>query len=60
MTSNYKILSAPVLDTYGYPMAVVWITGPATRMPLEIVPEFAKQVMDCAAIISNEIQNEKV
>jgi DNA-binding IclR family transcriptional regulator len=53
-------ISAPVLDGYGYPVAVIWITGPATRLPLETIPDLARQVMECANTISKQLQSESV
>ena len=53
-------ISAPVLDTHNYPVAVIWITGPATRMPIDCIPALGKQVMRCAEKISKQIQNETV
>lgn len=53
-------ISAPVLDKRNYPIAVIWITGPATRMGVDAVPSLGKQVMGFAAKISDEIRNETV
>lgn len=53
-------ISAPVLDSRDYPIAVIWITGPATRMTIDLVPELGKKVMQYAAEISDQIQNETV
>jgi DNA-binding IclR family transcriptional regulator len=51
-------ISAPVLDRFGYPLAVIWITGPSSRMPISKVPELAQQVKSCAQQISTILQNE--
>ncbi|MGE4489059.1 MAG: IclR family transcriptional regulator [Kiritimatiellales bacterium] len=51
-------ISAPILDRFGYPLAVAWITGPASRMPVSKVPELAIQVKSCAAQITAVLQNE--
>jgi DNA-binding IclR family transcriptional regulator len=53
-------ISAPVLDSRNYPIAVIWITGPATRMTIDLVPALGKTVMRYAAKISDQIQNETV
>jgi DNA-binding IclR family transcriptional regulator len=53
-------ISAPVLDTRNYPIAVIWITGPATRMTIDSVPSLGKKVIRYAAKISDLIQNETV
>jgi DNA-binding IclR family transcriptional regulator len=53
-------ISAPVFDSHHYPIAVIWITGPATRMPIDRIPALGKQVMRCAEKISEQIQNETV
>ena len=51
-------VSAPVLDRFGYPRAVVWITGPSSRMPIGKIPELAEHVKACARQISTVLQNE--
>ncbi|MBT8046081.1 MAG: IclR family transcriptional regulator [Pontiella sp.] len=51
-------ISAPVLDGHDYPVAVIWITGPATRMTIDAIPALGRKVMSCAAEISKQIQNE--
>lgn len=53
-------ISAPVFDAYHYPIAVIWITGPATRMPVENIPVLAKRVMSYATKISKQIQIEAI
>lgn len=51
-------VSAPILDRFGYPLAVVWITGPSSRMSKDKIPELARQVKDCATQITTALQNE--
>jgi DNA-binding IclR family transcriptional regulator len=51
-------VSAPILDRFGYPLAVVWITGPSSRMPLDKIPELAEHVKACARRVSTVLQNE--
>lgn len=47
-------IAAPVLNYYGYPVASVWITGPAKRMPKTKFVELGKIVSRNAAIICKE------
>lgn len=51
-------ISAPILDAHNYPIAVIWITGPATRMPIDTIPALGKKVMHYAEKISTQTQNE--
>lgn len=51
-------ISAPILDRFGYPMGVVWITGPSSRISDEKIPELITQVKDCAKQVTTELQKE--
>jgi len=51
-------VSAPILDRFDYPLAVVWITGPSSRMPIDKISELAEHVKTCARQISTVLQNE--
>lgn len=53
-------VSAPILDRFGYPLAVVWITGPSSRIPQEIVPELAVELKNCAEQITTALQNAMI
>jgi DNA-binding IclR family transcriptional regulator len=50
-------LGAPVLDRHGYPVASIWVTGPANRIPLESFPALGKLVKEHAARISSRLGN---
>lgn len=52
-------IGAPILDRFGYPLAVVWISGPSSRIPQSKVPELAEEILACARQISTVLQNEQ-
>lgn len=46
-------IGAPVLDRNGYPIAALWITGPADRVTEAQFPETGEILRRCAAVISS-------
>lgn len=49
---DIRCVAAPVLDYRGRPVAAVWLSGPASRLPDDTLPALAIQVMRCAGQIS--------
>ena len=47
-----RCAAAPIFDSKGYPVAVIWITGPSHRIKLSDAPKFGKKVKDAAMEIS--------
>ena len=45
-------IAAPVFDRQGYPVASITVTGPGTRMHLELLPELGEMVKEHAVRIS--------
>lgn len=45
-------VAAPIFNHRGYPLASIWITGPAERLRLELFDPMASYVMEAAAEIS--------
>ncbi len=50
-------ISAPVFDRKGHPIAAIWMTGPANRVPRSAFPSIAKLVKEHAARISQRLGN---
>ena len=48
-------VGAPVFDRSGYPIASVWVTGPAMRVMPEKIPGIGQTVKDGAARISSRL-----
>lgn len=44
--------AAPILNHRGYPLASIWITGPASRMPLKHLPRLGAIVAGQTALVS--------
>ncbi|HEX2973969.1 MAG TPA: IclR family transcriptional regulator [Tepidisphaeraceae bacterium] len=45
-------VAAPVFDRHGYPIAGVWTTGPADRIPTSALPTIGKQIVSHVKVIS--------
>jgi DNA-binding IclR family transcriptional regulator len=50
-------IAAPILDTQGYPVASVWITGPSDRLRGDALHRAALRVMACAQKITKSISS---
>jgi DNA-binding IclR family transcriptional regulator len=48
-------IGAPVLDQYGYPVAAIWTTGPADRMPVSRYKQIGETVRENAMKISRRL-----
>lgn len=45
-------VAAPVLDRHGYPIAGVWTTGPADRLPESVLPVLGERIASRVRLIS--------
>ena len=52
-------ISAPIIDRFGHSVAVVWITGPSSRIIPENIQALAAYVKECAKLISTNLQNDR-
>jgi len=52
-------IAAPIFDETGRAIACVWTSGPAGRLPEEIIPDVASQIMECGMAISYNIGYRK-
>jgi len=52
-------IAAPILDENSRAIACVWTSGPAGRLPEEIIPAIARKIMDCGMAISYNIGYRK-
>jgi DNA-binding IclR family transcriptional regulator len=50
-------IAAPVLNSQGYPVASIWITGPSERLRGDALHRAALQVMACASRVTKSIGN---
>ncbi len=50
-------IGAPILNGYGYPLAAVWVTGPADRLRGETFSKAAGAVKQCATAITQSLDN---
>jgi len=48
-------VAAPVLDHRGYPLAAIWVSGPANRLSEGMFPEVAKLVIEHAQRVSRRL-----
>ncbi|QIP13877.1 IclR family transcriptional regulator [Spirosoma aureum] len=48
-------IAAPIFDRHGYPIAAIWTTGPAERMPDSEFPALGKVVIEHARRISQRL-----
>lgn len=48
-------IGAPIFNQAGKVAAAVWITGPAERLPEEVLEDYGRQVADWANVISQKI-----
>ena len=48
-------VAAAVTDASGYPIAAIWATGPAQRLPSEDFPRLGALLQQCAAAISADL-----
>jgi DNA-binding IclR family transcriptional regulator len=55
--SGVHCVGAPVLDQHGYPIAALWTTGPAERLPEERFEEIGRLVIKHARRISRRFGN---
>jgi DNA-binding IclR family transcriptional regulator len=53
--SGIHCVAAPVLDRHGYPVAGVWTTGPADRIPAAVLPEIGKLFVSQVGRISERL-----
>jgi DNA-binding IclR family transcriptional regulator len=51
-------VGAPVLDRNGYPIAAIWITGPADRLPQSTYPKMGETMRSYAQAISAKFGHE--
>jgi IclR family acetate operon transcriptional repressor len=50
--SDLTCAAAPVLNHRGYPIAGIWVTGPASRMPIDQLPKIGELVAEHVASVS--------
>jgi DNA-binding IclR family transcriptional regulator len=48
-------VAGPILDHRGYPVAAIWITGPAYRLPIKLLDRISQIVMEKAMVISRRL-----
>ncbi|MFC5409784.1 IclR family transcriptional regulator [Larkinella bovis] len=48
-------IAAPIFNRHGYPVAAIWTTGPAERMPYKDFPELGRLVIKQAQRISQRL-----
>jgi DNA-binding IclR family transcriptional regulator len=48
-------VAAPVLDPHGYPLAAIWVSGPANRLTETMFPEVGKLVVEHVARVSQRL-----
>lgn len=53
--SDLRCVAAPVFNSQSYPVAAVWITGPASRLDEKKLQAISRQVKETADRISNHI-----
>lgn len=53
--AGVNCLGAPIFNAHGYPVASIWITGPASRLPTEKFDEVGKAVRAYADKISSRL-----
>jgi len=56
--ADLRCVAAPVLNQRGYPLAAIWITGPASRIPLEQLPRIGAVVAGQVASVSAQFGYE--
>lgn len=52
---DVRCLSAPIMNVRGYPIAAVWVTGPASRLSRENCIEYAKRLKHLCDEVSKSI-----
>lgn len=52
---SLNCIAAPIFDRHGYPIAAIWTTGPAERMPDSEFPAIGRQVIEHARRISQRL-----
>jgi IclR family KDG regulon transcriptional repressor len=53
--SGIRCVAAPIIDHRRYPIASVGISGPSSRVTMENIDKYARQVIDIAKIICRKI-----
>lgn len=53
---DIRCVGAPVFNHAGYPVAAIWISGPASRMGSEVLKKHARLVKEYAAEISAKLR----
>ncbi len=53
--SGIHCVAAAVLDRHGYPVAGVWTTGPADRIPASVLPEIGRLLVVQVGLISGRL-----
>ncbi len=50
---DLRCVAAPVLNHRGYPLAAIWITGPASRVHVQEFPQIGALLREKAAVVSS-------
>lgn len=49
---DLRCVAAPILNHRGYPLAAIWITGPASRLPIKEFPRIGQLLREKTAVVS--------